>query len=102
MTNELIRDTKKTEYWGTSTVRSHVMDITDYDTGGEAFSPATVGMSRTLHVMVEVISDDGYVAHYVESADTLKLYQESDNTSAPLGEAAAGSTATVRLTTVGK
>lgn len=98
---ELTEDTFKTEYWGSSKVRSYLMSITDYAQGGEPFVPSDAGMSRALHTHVDVIDGSSWVASYDESSETVLLHGSSGS-SGELGEAAAGSTAEVRVTIIGR
>ena len=81
MTNTTTVD--ETEYMGAVTTRFITVDITNYDDGssgnGEAFTPADASMRRFQAVIAEVQDATGVTAHYDESNESIRLYEQAND-----------------------
>lgn len=79
---------------------------TSYTAGGEALNPGDAGLTTIENVDIESVStESGYVARWDDANGTILLFEETDSTSAPLGEVAGGtdvSTESVRVSVRGR
>lgn len=110
MTNTTTVD--ETEYMGAVTTRFVTVNITNYDDAnngnGEPFTPSDVSMRRFQAVIAEVQDGSGNTAHYDESNESIRLYQQEDDGSGtandPLTEVPSNSNegAKLRLVCMGR
>lgn len=62
---------------------------TSYTAGGESLAPGDAGLGIIENVTIESgASDSGYVARWDDANGTIMMFEETDSTSAPLGEVA--------------
>jgi hypothetical protein len=85
----------ETEFAGGMKFRFLDVDVTSYDQGGEDLTPEDAGMVRYQKVDADAVGGNGYRVEYVEADDVLKVYDGGS-------ELAGGSTATIRVMTVGR
>lgn len=77
-----------------------------YTAGGEALTAGDAGLREIDNVNIESgASESGYVARWDDANGTLMMFEETDSTSASLGEVAGStdlSTETLRVTVRGR
>lgn len=83
------------EFAGAMAVRFLEVDVTNYDAGGETFTPTNAGLSRIQHLNVEVIDGSEAFASYDEGNDQIVLYNSA-------GELGGGSSVTLRVQAIGR
>lgn len=84
-----------TEFMGAVKTRFLEVDIDNYEQGAETFGPTDAGMNRFQQVVVEVADDSMLSAHYDAANGVIRLVDGG-------AEAAAGETASLSVTTMGK
>lgn len=100
-------DIEDTEFMGAVKARYAVIDIDDYDSGGESVTANDVGLNRFQNVDAYVRGESDYVARYDEVNRVLKILGAADTDTGDadggeLSEADAGTDVSVRFVGYGK
>jgi len=106
MVSELNLD--ETEFAGGMTVRFCTLNITDYETGGEAVAPSDMGMNRFQSAFADVADGTAVTAQYDETSETVKLFRQANDGTGTANDAlveapgSSGVSAEVSLVLIGK